>query len=227
MTEARFEPLADFRELPNAEMRRQARECFDEAKRRRTVRDFSADPVPREVIEHCLRAAGRAPSGANRQPWHFVVVSQPEIKKKIREAAEKEERRFYSDLAPPEWLEALAPLGTDDHKPFLETAPYLIVIFSETYGFSTDGTKFKNYYVGESVGIATGMLINSLHRCGLATLTHTPAPMRFLNALLDRPKHEKPFLILVVGLAFRGASASCACSGCWPCSRPCSSCSRG
>lgn len=199
MTEAKYTPLAGFRELSDDEMRRQARECFEEASRRRTVRDYRSDPVPREVIEHCLLAAGRAPSGANRQPWHFVVVSDPEIKKSVREAAEKEERRFYSELAPKEWLEALAPLGTDDRKPFLETAPYLIVIFSETYGFTADGDKFKNYYVGESVGIATGMLISALHRSGLATLTHTPAPMRFLNDLLDRPKHEKPFLILVVG----------------------------
>ncbi len=199
MTRARFTPLSDYHELPDDEMRRRARACFEEARRRRTVRDYSPTPVPREVIENCLLAAGRAPSGANRQPWHFVVVSDPAVKKRVREAAEKEERRFYSDLAPPEWLEAVTPLGTDEHKPFLETAPYLIVIFAEVYGFAADGKKFKNYYVYESVGIATGLLINSLHRCGLATLTHTPAPMRFLNEVLDRPSHEKPFLILVVG----------------------------
>jgi nitroreductase len=140
-----------------------------------------------------------APSGANRQPWHFSLVGDPEVKQRIRLAAEEEERSFYEDRAPAEWLEALAPLGTDAHKPFLETAPYLIVIFAQLHGVSDDGSRLKHYYVNESVGIATGMLITALHHAGLCSLTHTPAPMRFLNDILGRPAHEKPFLILVVG----------------------------
>lgn len=174
-------------------------------KRRRTVRDFSDRAVPRPVIENCLRAAGTAPNGANRQPWHFVVVSDPAIKKKIRLAAEKEEREFYRNRAPADWLEALAPLGTNENKPFLEEAPYLIVIFSQSYEVAPDGKKLKNYYVQESVGIATGILINALHHAGLATLTHTPAPMKFLNQILNRPANERPFLILVAGYPAPGA----------------------
>ena len=166
---------------------------------RRTVRAFSTAPVAREVIEECLLVAGSAPSGANLQPWHFVVVSDPAVKRRIREAAEVEEREFYSERAPQEWLDALAPLGTDADKPFLEAAPYLIAIFSQSYGVLPDGRKVKNYYVQESVGIATGMLITALHHAGLASLTHTPSPMGFLNAILDRPSNEKPFLLLVVG----------------------------
>jgi iodotyrosine deiodinase len=170
-----------------------------ELQRRRTVRDFSDRPVPREIIEDCLLAAGTAPSGANLQPWHFVVVSDGAIKRQIREAAEAEEREFYSKRAPQEWLDALAPLGTDEHKPFLETAPHLIAIFAQAYGVLPDGRKVKNYYVPESVGIATGMLVTAIHHAGLASLTHTPSPMGFLNTILDRPANERPFLLLVVG----------------------------
>ena len=162
-----------------------------EASRRRSVRDFSADPVPRAVVEQCLLAAGSAPSGANRQPWH--------LKRQIRAGAEQEEREFYQRRAPDDWLAALAPLGTDANKPFLETAPYVIVIFAEKYGLDAAGNKQKNYYVPESVGIATGVLINALHHAGLATLTHTPSPMKFLNRILGRPEREKPTMILVVG----------------------------
>ena len=180
-------------------MLRRAADFRRELGRRRTVRDFSDRAVPLEVVEECIRAAGTAPNGANYQPWHFVVVSDPALKSRIRVAAEEEERAFYSGGAPKEWLDALAALGTDEHKPFLETAPYLVVIFAERYQLAPDGSKVKNYYVQESVGIATGMLITGLHRAGLATLTHTPSPMSFLNEILGRPSNERPFLILVVG----------------------------
>jgi iodotyrosine deiodinase len=166
---------------------------------RRTVRDFSDQPVPRKVIEECLKAAGTAPNGANKQPWHFTVVESAEVKRKIREAAEEEEKAFYNERAPQDWLEDLEHLGTDEHKPFLETAPYLIAIFSQSYGMDDEGQKEKHYYVKESVGIATGLLITALHYAGLATLTHTPSPMKFLNEILDRPSNERPFLLLVVG----------------------------
>jgi iodotyrosine deiodinase len=168
-------------------------------RRRRTIRQFSDRPVPRQVIADCLLAAGTAPNGANLQPWHFVVVSDPQVKRQIREGAEQEEREFYSKRAPKEWLEALEPFGTDHHKPYLEIAPYLIVIFAKSYGLLPDGRQVKNYYVSESVGIATGMLITAVHHAGLASLTHTPSPMGFLNQILNRPKNERPFLILVVG----------------------------
>ena len=194
-----FEPLSDFEEYPPAEMLERARQFRDELRRRRTVRHFSDRPVAREVIELCLEAASTAPSGANRQPWHFSVVSDPAVKAKLRHAAEGEEESFYRERAPQDWLDALAPLGTDQHKPFLETAPYLIVIFAQLHGVDAAGDKFKHYYVNESVGIATGMLITALHHAGLATLTHTPAPMRFLNEILGRPSHERPYLILVAG----------------------------
>ena len=180
-------------------MRRRADEFRTELQRRRTVREFSSRPVPREVIEDCLRAAGTAPNGANLQPWHFVVVSDPTMKREIRVAAEKEEREFYLRKAPQEWLEALAPLGTNEHKPFLESAPYLIAIFAQSYSLLPDGRKVKNYYVQESVGIATGILITAIHHAGLVSLTHTPNPMGFLNQLLGRPVQERAFLILVVG----------------------------
>ena len=180
------------------EMLSRSQSFYSKIKKRRTIREFSTDPVSRKVIENCLLAAGTAPNGANRQPWHFVVVSDPAIKRQIREAAELEEQAFYDHRAPQEWLDALADLGTDSEKPFLETAPYLIAIFAETKTPTDDGF-LKNYYVSESVGIATGMLITALHHSGLATLTHTPSPMGFLNDILDRPKHEKPFLLLVVG----------------------------
>ncbi len=175
--------------------------AFDlELQQRRTVREFDPRPVPRPVIEACLRAGGSAPSGAHQQPWHFVAVSDPAVKRRIREAAEQEEREFYAHRAPPEWLAALQPLGTDEHKPFLETAPWLIAIFLQRFGRREDGTKIKHYYTDESVGIATGFLIAALHRCGLATLTHTPSPMGFLNEILGRPKEtERPFLVLVTG----------------------------
>ena len=180
-------------------MQRRAEAFYAELSRRRTVREFSDRPVPRALIETCLLAAGTAPNGANLQPWHFVAVADPAIKRQIREAAEAEEREFYSGRAPQEWIDALAPLGTDPNKPFLETAPWLIVIFGQSYGLLPDGRKVKHYYVQESVGIATGMLITALHHAGLATLTHTPNPMGFLNDLLGRPVNERPFLILVAG----------------------------
>jgi len=167
--------------------------------RRRSVRHFSTRSVPRPVLEECLRAAGTAPSGANHQPWHFVVVEDPAVKRRIREAAEREEHAFYTRRAPPEWLEALEPLGTDERKPFLEEAPALIAIFAERHGLDPDGHSLQHYYVTESVGIATGVLITALHYAGLATLTHTPSPMKFLNDILERPAHERPFLLLVVG----------------------------
>ncbi len=166
---------------------------------RRTIRMFSDREVSAELINNCLQVAGSAPSGANMQPWHFVIVRDKEIKKKIREGAEKEEREFYASRAPEEWLEALEPLGTDQNKPFLESAPVLIVIFEKKYGEDENGKKIKHYYTKESIGIATGFLIAALHKSGLATLTHTPSPMNFLNDILHRPKNEKPFLILVVG----------------------------
>jgi iodotyrosine deiodinase len=171
----------------------------DDLARRRTVRDYASTPVSRAVIEQCLRAAGTAPSGANQQPWRFVAVQDVAIKRRIREAAEAEEREFYQHRAPDEWLNALAPLGTDADKPFLETAPWLIGIFYERFGVDAEGNKIKRYYPHESVGIATGMLIAALHRAGLATLTHTPSPMGFLNEILGRPKNEMAYLLLVVG----------------------------
>ncbi len=192
------EPLR-FTEYDPDDMARRAQEFYNEIKNRRTVREFSDKPVSRSTIEDCLRAAGTAPSGANMQPWHFVVVSDPEIKHRIRVEAEQEEREFYSHKAPQEWLDALAPLGTDEHKPFLEIAPYLIAVFAQSYGLLPDGRKVKHYYAQESVGIATGFLIAALHHAGLATLTHTPSPMSFLNEILERPKNERPFLLLVVG----------------------------
>ncbi len=194
-----FVPLTTFFERSPDEMKTRAREFYEEIRGRRTVREFSSRPVSREVIDDCLRAAGTAPSGANLQPWHFVVVSDAEMKKKIREAAEVEEREFYAGKAPAEWLEALAPLGTDEHKSYLETAPYLIAVFAQNYALLSDGRKVKNYYVTESVGIALGFLIAALHHAGLATLTHTPSPMGFLSTVLNRPANERAYLLLVVG----------------------------
>ncbi len=199
MSDAAFIPLPAYQVFPVDEMKRRAAEFRAEMQRRRTVREFSERAVPREVIEECLRAAGTAPNGANMQPWHFVVVSDPVAKHEIRVAAEKEERDFYHYKAPQEWLDALAPLGTNEDKPFLDAAPYLIVIFAQSYGVLPDGRKVKNYYVQESVGIATGLLIAAVHHAGLVALTHTPNPMGFLNELLGRPTQERPFLILVVG----------------------------
>lgn len=199
MQKPSFVPLSGYREYPASEMRQRAREFRTEMERRRTVRMFSERAVPRALIEDCLGAAATAPSGANMQPWHFVAVSDPAVKKRIRVAAEAEEKAFYEHRASPEWLEALAPLGTDEHKPFLETAPWLIAVFSQKFGKLPDGRKVKHYYPGESVGLATGMLITALHHAGLATLTHTPSPMKFLNGILHRPANERPFLLLVTG----------------------------
>jgi nitroreductase len=192
-------PLASYKEYSVEEMRDRVGRFYADMARRRTVREFSDRPVPRDIIETALKAAGTAPSGANLQPWHFVVVSNAETRKKIREAAEAEEREFYEHRASPEWLAALEPLGTDSSKPFLETAPYLIAVFLQKYGRLEDGRKVKHYYPVESTGLATGMLITALHQAGLATLTHTPSPMKFLNEILDRPTSERPFLLLVVG----------------------------
>ncbi len=195
----KFIPLPNHTEFSPARMQKRAADFYEDIKRRRTVRDFSDRPVPKEIIEKCLLAAGTAPNGANKQPWHFVVVTDPEIKKKIRDAAEKEEEAFYNGRAPDEWLEALAPLGTNASKPFLETAPYLIVIFAQSHELTADNMKSKNYYVQESVGIATGILITAIHHAGLVSLTHTPSPMRFLGKVLKRPANERAYLILVVG----------------------------
>ena len=189
----------DYQEYPIEEVQRRSLEYYENMKRRRTVRDFSRRKVPLDIIENCLRTADTAPNGANQHPWQFVVVSDPEIKLQIREAAEKEEQDFYKSRASREWLEALAPLGTDENKPFLETAPYLIAIFAKVYGLDEKGKRVKHYYVNESVGIATGLLISAIHHSGLASLTHTPSPMRFLNQILERPERERPFLLLVVG----------------------------
>jgi len=206
MTERRTVPLPDGRQLSDAEALQAARDFHALVQMRRTVRDFAARPVPREVIEHCIAAAGTAPSGANQQPWHFVAISDRAVKHRIREAAEAEEREFYERRAPEEWLQALEPIGTDWHKPFLETAPWLIAIFVRKWGRDAGGGKVKHYYPAESVGIATGILITALHAAGLATLTHTPSPMGFLNEILGRPADsERPFLLLVVGHAAEGA----------------------
>ena len=193
------QPLTDFVEFPPQEMLSRSEEFYSEIKRRHTIRSFSDKPVDRKVIENCIKAAGTAPSGANHQPWHFSVISNPQVKSAIRDAAEKEEQAFYEGRAGEEWLDALSPLGTDDQKPYLETAPWLIAIFAQQKGGITAGEERKNYYVRESVGIATGFLINALHHSGLATLTHTPKPMTFLNQICDRPKTEKPYILLVVG----------------------------
>jgi len=199
MPEANFQPLSSYIEYPVEEMKQRAVSFYAEMRRRRTVRFFSDRQSPREIIEDCLLTAGTAPNGANLQPWHFVVVSDPKVKHEIRVAAEEEEEEFYHRRAPQEWLDALAPLGTDEHKPFLDTAPYLIAIFGKNHSELPDGRRVKNYYVNESVGIATGFLIAALHHAGLVSLTHTPSPMGFLNNILDRPSDEKPFLLLVTG----------------------------
>ena len=192
-------PLDRYREYPIDEMRSRLAEFYADLQRRRTVRDFSDRPVPRDIIETALQIANTAPSGANLQPWHFVAIGGAATKQRIREAAEAEEREFYAHRASEEWLAALAPLGTDDRKPFLETAPWLIAVFLQKYGTLPDGRKVKHYYPAESTGLATGLLIAALHRAGLATLTHTPSPMKFLNEILGRPANERPFLLLVAG----------------------------
>lgn len=196
-----YEPLAlpDRAAFDDARMQAEAQAYYERMKRRHTVRDFSDRPVARGVIEDCIRTAGTAPSGANHQPWHFVAVSNPQVKRAIREAAEEEERRFYAGGAGDEWLKALEPIGTSADKPHMEIAPWLIVIFAQRWGSFDDGTRFKNYYVPESTGIATGFLISALHHAGLVCLPHTPNPMKFLNGLLKRPDSEKPMMILAVG----------------------------
>jgi len=205
-TPPHFQPL-EFERLAPEETARRSEEFLSRIATRRTVRDFSDDPVPFALVENAVRAASLAPSGANRQPWRFVVVSDPAVKRQIRLAAEAEEKESYERRMPEEWLEALAPLGTDWHKPFLETAPYLVAVFRMDFepvdagGGIDDGTvvKRKNYYVSESVGIACGFLLAALHLSGLATLTHTPSPMGFLNRILGRPAHEKAYLLIPVG----------------------------
>jgi iodotyrosine deiodinase len=192
-------PLPEFREYSLDEMLERAEAFFSMIRTRHTVRDFSSRPVPRQLIETCLRSALTAPSGANLQPWHFAVIGNPELKSRIRREAEIEERAFYDGKAGEEWLGALKPLGTDPDKPFLEIAPWLIVIFGARRSLCHDGITRKNYYVPESVSIATGFLIAALHNAGLATLTHTPSPMGFLNDICQRPADEKPYILLVTG----------------------------
>ena len=193
-----FEPLK-FTQKDPAEMQAAALRFYEDIRKRRTVREYSDRPVDRDIIENALKAAGTAPSGANMQPWHFVAVGNADLKRKIRVAAEHEEKEFYEHRASEEWLKALEPLGTNEHKPFLETAPWLIAVFLKKFTFDAEGNRFKNYYTAESVGIACGFLLAALHHAGLATLTHTPSPMKFLNQLLERPKTERPFMLIVTG----------------------------
>jgi nitroreductase len=190
----------EFERLPEDEMARRGREFLRRMARRRSVREFAPDPVPRELIETAITAANTAPSGANRQPWHFVAVSDPAVKAEIRVAAEAEEREFYEGgRAAEAWLEALAPLGTGWQKPFLETAPWLVAVFKQIFARAEDGTRGTNYYVNESVGIACGLFIAAINEMGLATLTHTPQPMRFLSKILGRPDNERPFILFPIG----------------------------
>lgn len=191
--------LPDVQHLSEAESRHRAIEYLEHVRKRHSVRSFADTPVPKDIIEACVRAAGTAPSGANHQPWHFACVSDPRVKRKIREAAEIEEAEFYGGRGGDEWLKNLSKLGTDQFKPFLETAPWLIAIFVERQGKDDLGNKRKNYYMSESVGIATGFLLNALHTAGLATLTHTPNPMKFLSKILERPSNERPYMLIVVG----------------------------
>jgi iodotyrosine deiodinase len=200
-----FVPLA-FHRRPLAESLERARAFHEEMSRRRTTRHFSTEPVPRELIELAIRTAGTAPSGAHQQPWTFVAVGNPELKRRIREAAEDEEHRNYHGRMPPEWLEALAPLGTDEHKPHLTDAPWVVVLFRQTHGLTPDGRRRTFYYTQESCGIAAGLFIAAVHWMGLVTLTHTPNPMGFLAELLERPAHEKAMLVMPVGYPAAGAS---------------------
>lgn len=204
MAEKTFTPL-DFRRLDEAQMRERADEFYADLNRRRSVRHFSDDPIPLDVVRKAIHAAGTAPSGAHKQPWRFVLVTDPDIKRQIREAAEDEERETYSNRMSDEWRAALAPLGTDANKPFLETVPALIVVFRQDYELGADGSRKKNYYVQESCGIALGMLIAALHHAGLATLTHTPSPMHFLAKILNRPANERAYILLPVGYPAEGA----------------------
>lgn len=195
-----YDPIPlDVTEYPPDEMRERAQAFREQMSKRRSVREFSDRPVPRALIEEAIRTAGTAPSGANRQPWQFVAVDDPDLKSEIREAAEEEEKEFYESRATEEWKEALAPLGTDWRKPYLETAPWIVVCFAEQYGVDESGEKTKNYYVQESVGIACGLFITAIHHMGLATLTHTPAPMNFLRDLLNRPENERPYILFPIG----------------------------
>jgi len=195
----------DFEEYSESKMRSRSESFLNEIITRRTVREFSDRIVPIDIINNCIKTAASAPSGANKQPWHFVVVRDSGIKTKIREAAEKEEKEFYGHRATKEWLEDLNQFGTDWHKPFLDIAPYLIVVFRKIYDLENDGTQRKNYYVNESVGIASGFLLAALHHAGLITLTHTPSPMNFLGEILNRPKNEKAFLLIPVGYPAKDA----------------------
>ena len=188
-----------------AEVAERARRFYEEMNRRRTVRDFSPEPVPAAVIEDLVRAASTAPSGAHRQPWTFVAVSDPEIKRRIRIAAEREEHENYGGRMPDEWLRALEPLGTDEHKPFLEIAPWLVVLFRQNYGVGPDGEHVRHYYVAESVGIAAGLFLTAVHQAGLVALTHTPSPMGFLRKILERPANETACLLIPVGYPAPGA----------------------
>ncbi len=199
MNLARFVPPPKIEAGSDDEQLDRAQKFYETMQRRRTIREFSSRPVQPEVIEYCIRAAGTAPSGANLQPWHFVAVSDPVMKRQIRVAAEAAEKEFYEHRAPKAWLEALAPLGTNSRKPFLEIAPWLIAVFAQPFRILPDGMRSKTYYAIESVGIATGLLVTAVHSCGLAALTHTPSPMGFLNRILGRPSHEKAFVLLVVG----------------------------
>ena len=199
MEKTEFYSLLNDDEYSLREMEKRSEAFYLEMKKRRTVRQFSNCPVPRIIIENCIRAAGTAPSGANMQPWSFVVVSDPGVKRQIRQEAEKAEGEFYQKKTNLKWVEDLKPLGTNEHKPFLEIAPYLIVIFAQRYGLLPDGSKRSHYYVNESVGISTGILLSALHHAGLACLTYTPSKMGFLNHILSRPSNERPFLIMVVG----------------------------
>jgi len=203
--EPRFVPL-EFVRYSDDEQLSRSRRFLDEMRRRRTVRHFSREPVPDELIENAVATAGTAPSGAHQQPWTFVVVSDPSVKRRIREAAEKEERLSYESRMPDEWLEALRPLGTDWRKPHIEDAPFVIVVFEQVYGVREDGAKTKHYYVRESVGIAVGLLLASLHHAGLATLTHTPSPMGFLREILGRPENERPYALIPVGYPAAGCT---------------------
>lgn len=204
MTDTQFAPLSSYYKYSPSVMMERAASFRAYMQRRRSVRKFSNKPIPREVIEHCLLTAGSAPSGANQQPWHFVAVSDQTMKRQIREAAEKEEYDFYHGLAGDEWLEDLSCLGTDHKKPFLEEAPYLIVIFGESWGVLGNGEKKKHYYVNQSVGIAAGLLLASIHNAGLVCLPYTPSRMSFLREMLGRKKNERPFLVLVVGYPAEG-----------------------
>lgn len=200
-----FESL-DFELQSPDEMQKSALAFYEKIRRRRTVREFSDRPVPQDIIENAIRAAGSAPSGANMQPWHFVAVSNPDLKSRMRVAAEKEERELYEHRASEEWLKALEPLGTNEHKPFLETAPWLITVFLKKFSFDDQGKRYKNYYTAESVGISCGFLLAALHWAGLATLTHTPSPMKFLNTILERPATERAYMLIVTGFPAEDAT---------------------